>query len=174
MLAETKRNVIIAPHPDDELIGCFELLYEKPSTCTVILFKDILDEIISEERIRESQSLGKHLGYDVIVFDNPISFKNIVKNELPWKSNETILWLPELNEHYHHSYVTSLLFDLKKTYKELTLGLYTVKMNTSYTRKSKYSDLKMKYAYTFFASQKEFFFSNQHVLIFEGRVVVDW
>ena len=173
-MAETKRNIIVAPHPDDELIGCFELLYEKPSTCTVIVFEKILDEIISKERIRESQLMGEHLGYNVIVFVDPILFKNIIRNELFWKPNEIILWLPEQNEHYHHSYVTYVLLDLKRSYEELTLGFYTVKMNTSYTRRSKYGDLKMKYAYTFFPSQKEFFDNNQHVFIFEGRVIVDW
>ena len=40
-MTEKKQSVIIAPHPDDELIGCFEILDDPNQKITIIYGADM-------------------------------------------------------------------------------------------------------------------------------------
>ena len=57
---EYERILIVAPHPDDEVIGCYQTLHEKGSVVDVLYLHDT-----TPERMAEAQAASEYFGFNV-------------------------------------------------------------------------------------------------------------
>ena len=72
------KSLIISPHIDDELLGCFSFLNE--NTHVVECGVDEFHIVDRNERLRELKNLSKHCGFTYQVFDNVVN--NYVMQDL--------------------------------------------------------------------------------------------
>lgn len=75
MICEKKINVIIAPHCDDELIGCFEIMENYPTTI-------IYTEPCIDTRKYETERLHKHFSYLSLMYGSEIPNMFLTKNNV--------------------------------------------------------------------------------------------
>jgi len=75
---ENAKSLIISPHIDDELLGCFSFLNE--NTHVVECGVDEFHIVDRNERLRELKNLSKHCGFTYQVFDNVVN--NYVMQDL--------------------------------------------------------------------------------------------
>ena len=68
---EQKQNLILSPHVDDELLGCFSYLNDK--TFVMECGADEFHVVDREERLRELQDLADHCKFSYEVFDNIVN-----------------------------------------------------------------------------------------------------
>ena len=69
---EQKQNLILSPHVDDELLGCFSYLNDK--TFVMECGADEFHVVDREERLCELQDLADHCKFSYEVFDNIYPF----------------------------------------------------------------------------------------------------
>jgi len=168
--------VILAPHPDDEIIGCFELIKENPKDVVVVHFKKYAGntEEMRRFRINEAVKVADKYGFNHTVRDSVITlivddmFWKIVENEAGGKENVAIL-VPDLRDnHEHHRLVNSAGYIIAKRYG-FRFGEYTTRMNTEYVRECKYPDEKLE-AIKMYKSQSWLWeIGDAKWWIFEGR-----
>ena len=67
----TYRTLILAPHIDDEVLGCFSFLSE----ASFVLWFGLgcFDETKPAERLAEAESLASHLGFGFEILDHPVN-----------------------------------------------------------------------------------------------------
>lgn len=76
-----KKTLIISPHVDDELLGCFSFLNEDAHVieCGV----DLFHVVTREERLEELKNLSEHCGFTYDVFlDNKVN-NYVMQNLIP-------------------------------------------------------------------------------------------
>ena len=66
-----KKNLILSPHVDDELLGCFSYLNEE--THVMECGADEFHVVDREERVRELEDLANHCNFTYKVFDNIVN-----------------------------------------------------------------------------------------------------
>lgn len=90
---------LIAPHPDDELLGAFWLL---------TLFQPHVI-VCGEDRTRASKALGERLGYDVSVWPWPNTPELWVRIAERFQALTRQVWLPSpIDAHHQHQRFSSL------------------------------------------------------------------
>tara|TARA_B100000963_G_C22640807_1_gene680402 strand:- start:9397 stop:10278 length:882 start_codon:yes stop_codon:yes gene_type:complete len=114
---QKKNIVIIAPHPDDEVLGAFGLLSSLKSKITVIYLSSgsIQDSLIRE---KEARNVCKKMNVNCFFFnknlnDNEINFEEIVKKILEIRPN--IISLPFIaDDHIHHLISNKIILQIPK------------------------------------------------------------
>lgn len=166
-------HVIIAPHPDDELIGCSEILFNfNILNKEVIVIEDWFNEK-NTNRIKESENLANDIGYNIKILNNIKCLDLRI-------TNDTIVWLPSISDNnIHHTYANVFArYDIeekitnKKINSEVYIGEYTTKMNVQYKRLCKDTENKKNMLYKYFPSQKKYFDNFNDVYLFEGRALM--
>lgn len=146
-----KNNVILAPHPDDELIGCFSEL-EQYSVRKVIFFFDCTDV-----RKKEIDQCAAHYGFEV-QYASPSETLDLESSD--------IVFAPNINDsHPQHKLVNRLAKKLpnKKKYYSVDMnGKYQVLSPSNRTKKKHFLD-------KFYPSQKQLL-SNEKYHLFESIV----
>ena len=151
-------NIIISPHPDDELIGC----------CSLIR-KGLIEQVIyidpPPERLAQAQVVGKELGFavDTLNFgDLQLYLTNMVLGE------EAIVWVPDsLDNHPLHRAVNSIA-----RMSGCRLGYYSTDMTASFIRELSIKEQEEKLAMLnmYYPDQKSLWKSNWKYFLFEGIV----
>lgn len=140
-------NIILAPHIDDELIGCYSILHDIDE---VYYFFDI-----TEERKIEALNTGKKFNFKCN-FNEPVDINY----------NDIVYVTTSMDLHRDHKYVNRLAKSIQLDL-DFVLKFYSIDMN----RKPKFlSDLhqqKKKDMYELYPSQKGLFDSNEKYFLFE-------
>jgi hypothetical protein len=157
-------NVIFAPHPDDELIGCYSVL-EIGEPCTIIFTTDIEDF-----RLQESQRLKSYFDVTIKKDLRPIiEIINALQNEQAIHEFLFPDYYWEL--HPEHKQLGHEGYKLWKNSK-LDIQFYSTNMNcphifelSDFDKKNKEKILNSVYS-----SQKELWAYEKKYIYFEGRV----
>lgn len=147
-MASTKNIVILSPHIDDELIGCFSLLKNR-LVKKVIYFFDLTDE-------RKSEALAVAKEFDFEVSFN--GWEELIDDNL-------IVYAPVcFDKHPHHKAVN--LYAKTLTNK---ICYYSIDMNNSFNRLSEEDvNLKRELLFKFYKSQHTLFNNDEKYYLFEG------
>lgn len=160
--------LILAPHPDDEIIGNFELIRDYSPEIMVIWFKDYLgnDEYIRRVRMSEAYRVAERYDFEYEWYDNVVEF---IQDAEKFAYDFDYILVPDIKDgHEHHRLVNSAGYIVFKRYG-LRFVEYTTRMNTEYVRGCRYPEEKLK-ALKMYESQSWLWNSGDaRWWMFEGR-----
>jgi LmbE family N-acetylglucosaminyl deacetylase len=154
------RYAILAPHVDDEVIGCYRLLAAGEVESVLYFFE------LTEERIKEGNACAKRFGFQPI-FLNEAHIIDTVGDIRGY----TILVPHVADQHPHHRTVNRV----SNNYVATQLKFYSVDMNVTCdvldeeTRRAKRDAL-----YELFPSQQPLFNQDSKYFLFESLLDTDW
>lgn len=158
MVKENKtRRIILAPHIDDEVIGCFTLLRNEYIDCVLYFFEK------TKQRMKEAKASGKTFGFEP-KFVTTSDFK---KHILP----DDIIIVPNINDsHHHHKVINCLAKALpnKKQYYSIDMNVLKITLHPTLQNE------KRKLLNDLFPSQKELFNQNMSYWLFESILHCDY
>jgi hypothetical protein len=155
-------NIILAPHCDDELIGCYSLLRDETIKAVLYFF-----EWKDDRRIQEAHNAARLFKFEPYFIDtdkNQDTIRAQVRSIVP---DNSILYLPHIKDkHPHHKLVNVF----GKTYfPKSELFYYSVDMNTNVDVLPKsVSAAKAEHLYLLYPSQKHYFDDHAQCYLFEG------
>lgn len=175
-LCSNYNHIIFAPHPDDEVIGCFEL-FQLPTNICVVLSPDIC-----KSRMEESLHYSKINGHVLTVMntsDTCITPFELIKlfdgikliqPRFNTKPDQTIFWFPDPAETpLLHKKMSSYMVFVKNI---VNIGVYSTTMTTSYTRECSDPEKKKATLNRFFKSQQSLWKYEHKYFLYEGRMVL--
>lgn len=184
-------NVIVAPHNDDEVIGCFEIMSANTNfTVMPCMFYDMrkaskcIVDAREDESVRAQKSLTGNYDANRMRPVDPMkigsTLESYCKRTLDATTYDNIIcWFPDPDweTHQHHKFVGMMgryLADKwSKEHCPVMVGFYSVNMKAPYVHVlSQEAQEKKRKACEHFVSQSEYFAQNQHSWIFEGRYLV--
>jgi len=148
--------VIIAPHPDDELIGCFTLIRARVVSKVYYIVGD-------KKRLAKAQKLGKKMEFET----KTITLTELFTNKIELEKNEICL-IPDIRDkHPLHKRVSILGRRIHP------VGYYTVDMNTDYIWElpEKLRKEKKRFLDKFYPDQKSLWKNDWKYFLFEGIVL---
>lgn len=156
-MTEKKHSLIIAPHPDDELIGCFEILNDPNQSITIIYGADA-----TAARRKEALKLREvfpNVGNQVFHASVPSTYI----------TTEITLYFPDPSTENHpaHRGWGSLGEALARD--GLDVVFYSTIMNTPYIHECKDSMKKEAMLDRVYESQKQMWAYEKKYILFEGR-----
>lgn len=156
-----KDIVILAPHVDDEVIGCFTWLGQDTRVKSVVYFFDT-----TEERKEEALEAGVALGYDVHFTD----LGNLGALLYQMDDITTLLVPSRMDHHPHHRMVTTAALIYARLYDpKIEVMFYSVDMNVHMTMPlaAEVAENKRKWLYSLFPSQRSYFDQHPECYLFE-------
>lgn len=156
--------VIIAPHPDDELIGCYEIIQNAKENI------DILYSIrkFDSERYNEAKVLPLKFSDKIITQRFVTNFTNTIK-EYILSENLTYYFPDPIYETHpiHRRYGAEGEILLRKGYDVI---FYSTNMNAPYIHEVDDSKEKENLLNSIYPSQKDLWKFEKKYVLFEGRV----
>jgi hypothetical protein len=158
-------HVIIAPHPDDELIGTFEVLQslDKDSICMIFYTSKVTEERRKETLNLKKEfsniNLGQYFSYDTLI--------QVLESDV---HDKFTYYFPDptYEIHPHHRQMGNLGENyLRKGYEVI---FYTTNMNAPYIHEVENPDLKKSLLDKIYPSQKSLWETERKYILFEGRV----
>lgn len=149
--------IIIAPHPDDELIGCYSLLTQGGVSDVYYLLDGL-----SDERKKEAINLCKYFGIGCLFLSYIDMFEMVHKQE------NTTFFVPSMQDHHpDHKRINAIVRNSSNK------GIYSIDMNTEFISVlSEQASAKKKYLLDrFYPSQAELWNKNSMYYLFEGTVL---
>jgi len=156
-------NIIIAPHPDDEIIGCWSVL--RKALVDKVLY--IISNDLTDIRRKEANFTAKYFGFEHQFIELTDIEKHLSRKDLKY------VFVPHFNEqHPLHRAVTSLVYYLRLNYNFIPV-YYTTEMNIPglvrlVDWKEKLFDLNKCYP-----SQKSLWTFDWKYFLFEGYAMYD-
>ena len=147
-------NIIIAPHPDDEIIGCFEVIKSDKT------FGIIYTSNINQERKLESLNLKKFFHPALQIFTEIIP-PTILENK-------NTFYFPDPYFEIHPSHRFWGSYGERLLREGLDIIFYSVNMSTPYIHESKFSELKENILNSVYPSQASLWKYEKKYIIFEG------
>lgn len=144
--------VIIAPHPDDELIGCYKLI-------TSGLVKKIVYVSNSIERINSADKLCRDFDIQFGLVTNLIALHHLDKND--------IYLVPSITDHHPlHRQVNGIM-------KEYKNGYYSIDMNAEFIKELLPNEQQEKHNLLnrYYPDQKALWENDWKYFLFEGTVI---
>jgi hypothetical protein len=153
-------HVIVAPHCDDELIGCYEIITKGEDTAIVFTEK------MTKERQEEALKLREE--YDNIKW---YFFTNEVPPALVDKEN--IFYFPDPKFEIHPAHVMSGFKGMEMLFKhKLKVKFYTINMKAPYIHElGAEAENKKSLLDKIYPSQKDLWGMDHGLYLFEGRCV---
>ena len=150
-------NIIIAPHADDELIGCYSLIKRK-------LIHSVWYIDSPPARFEYAKKAGEELGF----FTSEVDFRDL--HTALWGSNNTLttFLVPDIaDNHLLHKAVNCI-----GRLSGAKLGYYTTDMNTGYVRELSEDDKREKREVLnrFYPDQSSLWERDWKYFLFEGVV----
>jgi len=153
---EGKKICIIAPHPDDEIIGCSRLFMSK-SVDTVLYISDGATILRLEELENFCCSLG--------VKNDFCSSDDLLKHLKKYKKYR--IFVPSAKDHHPlHRKINGMTIGMSR-------GIYSIDMNTEYVKELSEEDKKIKLEWLnkYYPSQKSLWENDWKYFMFEGTVL---
>jgi len=147
-------NIILAPHIDDEVIGCYSILNNVDE---VYYFFDI-DDIRKQEAINTAKLFNFTPYFSSTIYVN---------------NNDTVYVPSSSDLHKDHLYVNRLAKKLQQVFN-FELKYYSIDMNKTPTYLGELSRLKKKHLYSLFPSQSNLFDSDEKYFLFEDISDIDY
>ena len=153
-----KKYTIIAPHPDDEIIGCWRLLE------AALIKKVFYLKPINDTRRKELKNVAEY--YE---FEYECNWLNDIHKQAAFDdyNHNEIYLVPSLQD-YHplHKRANAFIYGKRG-------GIYTTNMNTEYTREltEQEQQRKRKILNEYYPSQKSLWENNWKYFLFEGTVI---
>lgn len=154
------RTLIVSPHPDDEIIGCWEVLTK--SRKTVVFFT----ETTTREREKEVKQLTKEFSIDFCRFYNS-DYDSLVRDLVKDYKKFTIYFPdPYFEKHFAHRLVGSIGERLARM--KFDVVFYSVNMEAPYIHEVKNPELKRDCLLRVYPSQSSLFDREKKYELFEG------
>ncbi|MFW9877020.1 MAG: hypothetical protein ACFFG0_28345 [Candidatus Thorarchaeota archaeon] len=156
-MSDEKNSIIIAPHPDDEIIGCFEILNKQNQSITIIYGADTYGKRREETvKVREVFPSVKHQ-----VFHNSVPTSYL--------ANDATFYFPDpVNEiHPSHRGWGSIGEGLARSGYDVVF--YTTIMNVPYIHEVNDPIKKETLLSRCYTSQKTLWDYEKKYVLFEGR-----
>lgn len=151
-----KKNIVVAPHPVDELVGVFSLL-KKYEIAHVFYVKDFLSD---KQRRKELQDCAL-----VFKFAPWILSLNDIEKGL---ERNVIYYIPHTKDYHPEHKKVRDLFERNKNIVKYELKYYTTEMNTSNIYSIHSWKEKEQHLYSIYPTQKSLWQYNAKYYLFEG------
>jgi hypothetical protein len=148
-----KNYVIVAPHVDDEVIGCYSLL--RAGVVKKVYYN--VGQELTEERVVEALNCAELFGFDPVM-------SNLMVNEVAY--SETLLVPHWCDHHPDHKQANQRV----RLYKNVHTMFYSVDMNVPGLKvlSAKVQAEKRSALLSLFPSQADYFRNHQEAYLFEG------
>ncbi len=153
MPKEKKIAVIVAPHPDDEILGCYKVL--KENSCVIIYTEDI-----SIERKEEVQNIKEDFKIKAQLF-----LRSIPSHML---TDEYTFYMPDPIYETHPAHRAQGQIGESMARNGLDVIFYSTNMQAPYVHEVKDSDKKEEILNKCYPSQKSLWEYEKKYILFEG------
>lgn len=165
-------GIIIAPHVDDEVIGCYEPL--RVGTISHVYYMSEVDKVREREAYASCSTFGctahtpEEVG-NVASYLRQHTWFTLVLNKVS-KGTELVYLPSAFDTHPMHKYVNAFF---RSSIDPWRLRFYSVDMNVPGIQMSKYKDIKQRDLYALFPSQMKLFEQDSKYFLFESVTRTD-
>ena len=156
-MSDKKNCIIVAPHPDDELIGNFEILNNPDNKITIVYGAGT-----DAERRKEASKLRDvfpNVAHQVYHASFPHSYIN----------SDTTIYVPDLVTEMHPAHRAWGFLGEQMARDGADVVFYTVSMNVPYIHEVSDPDKKEALLDRVYPSQKSLWAYEKKYILFEGR-----
>ena len=157
-----RNAIVLAPHPDDELIGCFHVLIK---TVAEVFILDVESES-RELRMAEAEKLAGTLTYDIDFLS-----LEMLRRCLKSRPKDTIIYAPDptFETHPDHKLMGSVGAEMLRNHKREVI-FYSINMQAPYiyALPSDVATQKKNRLEEFYPSQKDLWVTDARYYLFEG------
>jgi hypothetical protein len=152
-----KRHVIIAPHADDEIIGCHSILVQ--GTVNIVAFPD------SSGASTEAKESSRRFGYDTKTFQTPKDITALAEQALAVNG---LIFMPDPIYEYHplHRQIGHIGESLAKLTTNVVF--YSTKMNAPYIEEYDHPMIKKRDLDACYGDKKSLWEFDHRYFLFEG------
>lgn len=149
--------VIFAPHADDEIIGCFEVL--ESGIVTAVAVPD-------DKTRKEMAQCSEHYSFSILDYSDVLSNIYIY----------SLFLFPDPHTELHPFHKFTGLKGLEVQHKGGAVVFYTTNMNTNYLREVKDSRKKRNMLDRFYSNKASLWSSDHRYFLFEGHIahITEW
>ena len=155
-----KKYVIVSPHNDDAVIGCWELVARGEVKKIIYINENNEDALNEIKRFCEDFKIELDVCSDV---------GNVFKIVPLALIDNCIILVPSNNDHHpEHKLCSSLQYIIGRDY----IGLYSIDMNEQWVRETGNPKEKEEILNKYFPSKKDLWEYDKKYILFEGKVVL--